>query len=170
MAAGRLFHVPQPIEHRDAFDCRRMAAGPGDRQQSIGDAALVRKRKGAEKQERRSHVQRRRKPRRAFHRRSAAGRIHEIQPVVETNLFRRAYPLVKIRQVRAAAQGDVLAIVHFAAVGQRVGSGAPAQVGTLFQQADAEARFSQRDGGGHPRQTAADHQNALRGHPSSTNR
>ncbi len=64
----------------------------------------------------------------------------------------------------------MLAIVHFAAVGQRVGSGASAQVRTLFEQADAEARFSQRDGGGQPRQTAADHQNALRGHPSSTNR
>ena len=51
----------------------------------------------------------------------------------------------------------MLAVVHFAAIGQRVGSGASAQVGTLFEQADLKARFSQRDGGGQSCQTAADH-------------
>jgi hypothetical protein len=64
----------------------------------------------------------------------------------------------------------VLAIVHFAAVGQRVGSGAPAQVGTLFEQADAKPASASATAEDSPRQTAADHQNALRGHPSSTNR
>jgi hypothetical protein len=51
----------------------------------------------------------------------------------------------------------VLAVVHFTAVRQCVGCSAPAQVGTLFEQADLKARFSQRDGGGKPCQTAADH-------------
>ena len=64
-------------------------------------------------------------------------RIREIQPVVEANLFARAHARIKIREIRAAAERDVLAIVHLAAVGQRVGSGAPAQMRAFFQQADA---------------------------------
>ncbi len=64
----------------------------------------------------------------------------------------------------------MLAIVNFAAVGQRIGSSSAPQVRTLFQQTNTETRLTQRDGGGHPRQTAADHQNVSRGHLSSTSR
>ena len=105
---------------------------------------------------------------RCFDRRAAALRIREIQPIVEADLVFGADAAIEIREVRAAAERDVLAIVDFASVGQRVGSGAPAQMRALLEQPDAPARFSQRDGGGQPRQTAADHQNALRGHPFST--
>ena len=51
----------------------------------------------------------------------------------------------------------MLAIVHLAAVGQRVGSGATAQMRAFFQQPDLQARFSQRDGGRQTRQSAADY-------------
>ena len=94
--------------------------------------------------------------------------IGKIQAVVGANLRFRAGATVKIRQVGAATERDVLAIVHFAAVGQRVRRGAPAQMGTLLDEPDFEPSFSQRDGGGQTRQTAADHQNALRGHPAPT--
>jgi hypothetical protein len=80
-----------------------------------------------------------------------------MEPVIKPNLAGCAYARVKIGQIRAAAERDMLAVVHFAAVGQRVRSGASAQVGTLFEQADLKARFSQRDGGGQSCQTAADH-------------
>ena len=64
-------------------------------------------------------------------------RVHKIQPVVEADFAAGADARIKIREIRAAAQRHVLAVVHFAAVRQRVGSGAPAQVRTLFDKANA---------------------------------
>ena len=101
-------------------------------------------------------------------RRPAALTIRKVQRVVVPNLIFRTGTAIKIGQVRAAAKGDVLAIVDYVAIGQRIRRGTSPQVRTLFEQADSEARFSQRDGGGQPRQSAADYQNALRGHPFST--
>jgi len=45
---------------------------------------------------------------------------------------------IEIRQIRAAAHGDVLAIIHVAAVGQHVRRGAPAKIWPLLQQPHAQ--------------------------------
>lgn len=91
--------------------------------------------------------------------RTAALRIQEVQRVISSNLSLGADAAKEIGKIRTASHGQVLAIVHFTSVGKSVGSGAAAQMRALFEQADAEARFSQRDGGGQARQPAADHEN-----------
>ena len=68
-------------------------------------------------------------------RRAAPSAVRKIQPVVEPDFSVSARTPVKIGKIRAAPKRHVLAIVHFAAVGQRIGSGAPAQVRTLLEQA-----------------------------------
>ena len=110
----------------------------------------------------------RRGKRDSFNLRPAALCIRKVQRVVNLDLVFRACASVKIRQICTTPESDVLAIVDFVAVRQRIRRCTPSQVRTLFEQADSEARFSQRDGGGQARQSAADYQNALRGHPFST--
>ena len=122
----------------------------------VRNRAFVCKRQRAKQQKRRRHVQRRRQWR-GFDDGALALLISKIKPVVEANLFARANARIKVRQICAAAQRDVLAIVHLAAIGQRVGSGASAQVGTFFQQTNPQTGFSQRDGGRQTRQPAADY-------------
>ncbi len=51
----------------------------------------------------------------------------------------------------------MLAVVHLTAVRKGVRGGAAAEVGTLLDEMDPKAGFSQRDGGRQPRQTAADY-------------
>lgn len=101
-------------------------------------------------------MQRRGQPR-TVHLAPLAIRRRKYQAIVKFDFSTGARAFVKIGQIRAAAQRDVLAIVHLAAIGQCVGGGSPAQVRTFFQQPYAEARFSQRDGGRQARQSAADY-------------
>ena len=98
------------------------------------------------------------------HRAALPVRRGKQQPVKKSNLIRRADAAVKILEVRAATQRNVLAVVHVLAARQHVRRGTAAQVGPLFEQTHAEAGFSQRDGRGKSRQAAADHDHALRGH------
>lgn len=79
---------------------------------------------------------------------------------------RRAGALIEVRQICAAAQRYMLAIVNVASIGQRIGSGAPSQVGPLFEQLDADSRFSERRGRRKPRQPPADYDHALATHRS----
>ena len=72
-----------------------------------------------------------------FDRGTLAVRVHKIQPLVETDFVAGADARIKVSEIRAAAESYVLAIIHFAAVWQRVGSGASTKVGTLFQQTNA---------------------------------
>lgn len=106
-------------------------------------------------------MKRRREQARCLDRRPSAASVNKEKPVVESNLIRCTDAPIKVVKIGAATERHVLAVVHFAAVGKRVGSGASAQMRTFFEQADAEARLSQRDGGGEARQSAADDQNAL---------
>lgn len=76
----------------------------------------------------------------------------------------RSRPLVKVRQVRAATQRYVLAIIDMRAVRQRVGSRATAQIWPLLKQANANAGFRERCRGRQSRQSAADHDYALKRH------
>ena len=94
--------------------------------------------------------------------------IHKNQPIVEGDLSRGADATIEIVEIGAAAERDMLAVVDVLAGGQDVGGGAAAQKGPLFEQTNAEAGVSQRDGRGKPRQAAADHDHALRGHPPPT--
>ena len=110
----------------------------------------------------------RRRERRGFHDAARAIRIHEDQPVVEGDFSCGADAPVEIVEIRAAAEGHVLAVVDVLAAGQRVGRSTATEEGALFEQTHAEAGFSQRDGRGKPRQSAADHDHALRGHPPPT--
>ncbi len=52
----------------------------------------------------------------SFHYRAAAGRIHEDQSIVTADLPQRADSAVKIVQIGAAAERDVLAIVDLLAI------------------------------------------------------
>ena len=113
--------------------------------------------------ERRRHVQRRRQ-RRRLDRAAPPIRVRQTATGQKTEFVRSADAAIEILEIGAAAQRDVLAIVHVLAAGQHVGRGAAAQMGPLFEQTHAEAGFSQRDGRGKSRQAAADHDHALRGH------
>ena len=94
---------------------------------------------------------------------AAALRIEKQQTVEEFDFVRGADAAVKVFEIGAAAEGDVLAVVDVFAVGQHVGSGAAAEERTLLEQPYAPARFSQRDAGRQPRQPAADHDHAFQG-------
>ena len=60
----------------------------------------------------------------------------------------------------------MLAVVDYQAVPAE-GAGRPAQPGPGLQQRDADARLPQRDSGGDPGQTAADHHHAAAGRGSA---
>ena len=74
-------------------------------------------------------------------------RIEKNQAIEEFYFVRRTNTSIKIREIGAAAEGHVLAIVHMLAIRQDIGSGAAAEVGPLFEQAYAATSVSQRDGG-----------------------
>ena len=97
----------------------------------------------------------------ALHDAAAALRILEDQAVKEFDFAVRADAAVKILEIGAAAEGDVLAIVHVLAVGQFVGRSAAAEVGPLFEKFYSPAGLSQRDAGRQTRQPAADHDHAF---------
>ena len=164
-----LAHRVQPVQHRRALRVRRLPSCACNCQHRPRNRTFIHQGQRVEQQKRRRHVQRRRQ-RRSLNFRTPSLAIDKIKPVVKPDLLARSHAPVKIGQVRAATQRHVLAIVHFAAVGQRVRRSAPAEVGTLLEQLNAKTCVSQRDGGGQARQAAADYQDALRGHHPSTNR
>ena len=92
---------------------------------------------------------------------AAALRIEKNEAVEKFDFVRGADAPIKIGEIGAAAERDVLAIVDVLAVGQHVGSCAAAEEGTLFEQTYAPAGFSQRDAGCQSRQPAADHDHAF---------
>ncbi len=93
----------------------------------------------------------------------AALRIKEEETVEIFDFAGGADADVEIIEVGAAAESNVLAIVHVLAVGQHIGSCAAAKEGTLFEQTYAPAGFSQCDAGCQSRQPAADHDHAFQG-------
>lgn len=105
-------------------------------------------------------MQGRRKIRRLDHAATPA-RVKKKQPLVEANLRLGAGTPVEICKIRTAAERDVLTIVNFLATRKRKRRRATAQVRPFFDEANAEARFSQRDGAGKARQAAAHHQHGF---------
>src|SRR5712692_1021820 len=94
----------------------------------------------------------------------AALRIEEEEAVEEFDFAGDADAAVEIIEIGTAAERDVLAIVDVLAVGQHVRRRAAAEKGTLFEQTNAPAGFSQRDAGCQSRQPAADHDHAFQGY------
>ena len=82
-----------------------------------------------------------------FHDAGHALRIEEDQAIEEFDFAFRADAAVEVFEIGAAAERDVLAIVHVLAVRQDIGSCAAAEVGPLFEQTHAAACVSQRDAG-----------------------
>ena len=101
-----------------------------------------------------------------LHNAGHALRVEKDEAVEEFYFVGGADALVKIFEIRAAAERDVLAIVHMLAIRQSIGRRAAAEVGTLFEQTNAAACVSQRDAGRQPRQPAANHDRVFRGHYS----
>src|SRR6185312_1103280 len=92
--------------------------------------------------------------------RLAAAGFDKSERVIPANLVFHADALVEIDQVRAAAQQNVLAVVHnFAGARMFVGRSASPEVGTLFEEPDAESATRQGASGGQSGQAAANHGN-----------
>jgi hypothetical protein len=68
-----------------------------------------------------------------MHRAATALGIEKQQTVKEFDFVSDANTAVEVFEVRAAAEGDVLAVVDVFAVGQHVGSSAAAEERTLFE-------------------------------------
>jgi hypothetical protein len=99
-----------------------------------------------------------------LHYAAATLRIEKKQAVKEFDFVGRADAAVEVVKIGAAAERDVLAIVHVFAIRQNVGSGPAAEEGPLLKESNAPAGFSQRDAGRQSRQPAADHDHVFRGH------
>ena len=74
--------------------------------------------------------------------------IREQEPVVESDFLPGADPAVEIVKIRAATEGNVLAIIDVLPAGKVVGGGAASQEWAAFEQANPETGVSQRDGRG----------------------
>src|ERR1700682_5107098 len=94
----------------------------------------------------------------------AALGIDKKQAIEEFDLVRGTHSTIEVLQVRATAQGHVLAVVNVLTIRQDVGSCASAKERTLLKQPDPPAGISQRDAGRQPRQPAADHDHAFQGY------
>jgi hypothetical protein len=69
-------------------------------------------------------------------------RIEEKQPIEKLYFVCGPDSAVKIVEIGAAAERDVLAIIDVLAVGQHIGGCAAAEEGTLFEQPNAPTGFS----------------------------
>ena len=68
--------------------------------------------------------------------------------------------LIELDEIGAAAEQNVLAVVHhFPGAGMLVGGGASAEKGTALKQGDLKTAVGKRTAGGQPRQPAADNRN-----------
>ncbi len=93
----------------------------------------------------------------SLHFTAAPLRVDENKTIEEFDLVGGAHAAVKILEIGAAAERNVLAIIDVLAVRQDVGGCAAAEEGALLEKAHAPTGFSQRDAGRHPCQPAADH-------------
>jgi hypothetical protein len=99
-----------------------------------------------------------------FERGSPAAGFDEEKLPVELDSIGHSQPAVKIHEIKAAAQQDVLAIIDdFGTVtGNGIGSGATAQKSARLKNVDFESGLAQRCRGREPGQASADHN--CRGH------
>jgi len=139
------------------------ATGKKNCSESTSDRELIRKREGRKKNERAGHMNRRGEKIR-FHNAGHALRVEKNQAVEEFNFVGGADTAIEVREIGAAAERHVLAIVHVLTIRQCVRSCTAAEVGPLFEEPYAAACFSQRDAGRQPRQPAANHDHVFRGH------
>ena len=153
----------QPLQHGDAsifIETRGLSFCAQNIQHRARNGKLVHQRKRSESGEGAGHMKRGGKHA-GLHFAATALGIEKKEAVKESDFVRGTNAAVEIFEVRAAAEGHVLAIIHMLAVRQHVGRCAAAKEGTLFEQAYAPAGFSQRDAGCQSRQPAADHDHAF---------
>src|SRR5260370_15726251 len=156
----------KPFEHGDATrlqDIGRNALIAQNVEHRAADGELIPQREGAKGCERTHDVEWSRQEAR-LKLASAPLRVKQEKAIEEFDLIRASDAAIKVFEIGAAAESDVLAIVHVLAVGQHVGGCAAAEEGTLFEQTYAPAGVSQRDAGCQSRQPAADHDHALQGY------
>ena len=111
-------------------------------------------------------MQRRGQPAALAARRNPPARLDEVKLAIKPDPVPHAQPPVKIQQVDAAAQQNVLAVVdHFTFAARRaaVGSSASAQKAAGFEQFHFKSGAAQRRRRRESGQTAADHDGC--GHP-----
>src|SRR5712672_1215562 len=84
-------------------------------------------------------------------------RIEKHETVEKFDFVRGAHAAIEVIEIGATAEGDMLTIIDVLAIRQNVRGRASAEEGALLEEANAPARFSQRDAGRQPRQPAADH-------------
>jgi len=99
-----------------------------------------------------------------FHDAGHALRIEKNKAVEEFDFIAGPHATIEVGEIGAAAERDVLAIVHVLAIRQDIGSCAAAEIGALFEETYAATRVSQRDAGRQSRQPAANHDHVFRGH------
>src|ERR1700681_6600 len=118
-----------------------MAAVTRNLQKRPCNSALVSPAQQREQRERGRHVQRSGQPG-SRHCAAPSIRSRELEAAKKLNFVRGAHPAIKIFQVRATTERDVLAIIHMLAAREHIRRGTPTQVGPLFEQTYAEAGFS----------------------------
>ena len=82
-----------------------------------------------------------------MHGAAAALRIEKKEPVEEFDFVRRADAAIEIVEISAAAERDVLAIVHVFAARKDIRRGAAAEIRPQLKQFYLPAGLSQRDAG-----------------------
>ncbi len=125
----------EPLLHGDALEIAAIALLP-DRANGPRERQFFAERQKLQPQERSCKVRGRRQHATAEHT-AASARFDERELTRERNILLDAQAAIKIEQVDAAAQQDMLAVVDelgLFAVADFIGSGTPAQEGPRFQQ------------------------------------
>src|SRR4051794_33736204 len=87
----------------------------------------------------------------------ASAGLNVCETVVPTDLAFDSEAAVEIAEIGAAAEENVLAVVDdLAGAGMFIGGGASAEIGTLFEQRDAESGVGERAASGESGESAAD--------------
>src|SRR6185369_7168951 len=87
---------------------------------------------------------------------ATAARFPKDQPIVEPNFVGHADTSVKVFQIRAATERNMLAIVDVLTVGENVGRRAATQSRTFFEQRNAEAGAGESNRCSEPRKPPTD--------------
>ena len=120
-------------------------------------ASLSPRERQSAREERGRTVERRRQDSRLDGRLPASG-LNESKAAVPADLVGGADAAIEVDEVGAAAQQDMLAVIHdFAGAGMLVGGGAASEVRTALEQGDLVSRLGQCASGGEPGQATANH-------------
>ena len=126
------------------------------RRHTRGNRELVAQVEARSPQKRRRGVQRSGQRRRLDHRGTAA-RLEKSHPLVPANLVLDSDTPIELDQIRAAAEQNVLAVVHnLASARMLIGRCPAAQIGPALEEGDAKTVFRQHATGGQSRKSTPD--------------